>query len=334
MKPVAPPPLAHQPVYPVPPRSGNDINGLGAREKIRARHVFHTTPAYGMPDWFLLNRFFNAVVPFATLRQGLAVRWWMRRHAGPTAPTRVDLGGPDAAAAAVKAAAKRFGAAIVGITPLLDGDQYAHADLAGTYPFAIALGIPMDRARMADLPGPRSNTEVIRVYKELARTVALLSEWLRARGWKTKGYGDPGSTDLLQIPIAVRAGLGELGKHGSLICREHGSNIRLATVVTELPLAPDRPVDIGVEDLCAHCRRCTLDCPPAAIADAKQWVRGEFKWYVDFDKCAPYFSIAGGCAICIQVCPWAEDGRGPLLAEQLLKKRGARAAKSAPAAAE
>jgi epoxyqueuosine reductase QueG len=109
--------------------------------------------------------------------------------------------------------------------------------------------------------------------------------------------------------------------------------VRLATVITELPMALDAAVDIGVEDLCATCRRCTLDCPPTAITDKKQWVRGDHKWYVDFDKCVPYFSIAGGCAICIQVCPWAEDGRGPVLSGQLLKKRAAKAAKRAPAPA-
>ncbi len=28
------------------------------------------------------------------------------------------------------------------------------------------------------------------------------------------------------------------------------------------------------------------------------------KWYVDFDKCIPYFTKTHGCTICIEVCPW------------------------------
>jgi Pyruvate/2-oxoacid:ferredoxin oxidoreductase delta subunit len=334
VKPVNPPPLTHMPAYAVQPRSGNAINGLGIERPVRARHVFHTSPAYGHHEWLLLNRFFNAVVSFATFRQTLATRWWMRRLQGPTARIQRPISDPVAMAAEVKAKAVEFGAAIVGITRLTPGDQYEHADLQDLYPWAIAYGVPMDRAVMATVPSVASNTEVIRVYKELAKTGAKLSEWLRAQGWKTTGYADPGSTDLLQIPIAIRAGLGELGKHGSLICRDFGSNIRLGTVITEIPLAADVTVDIGVEDLCASCRRCTIDCPPAAISDAKQWVRGEKKWYVDFDKCAPYFSIAGGCAICFQVCPWAEDGRGPILSEQLLKKRAAKSRKALAPVAE
>jgi epoxyqueuosine reductase len=58
----------------------------------------------------------------------------------------------------------------------------------------------------------------------------------------------------MHIPLAIDAGLGELGKHGSMICREYGSNFRLSAVGTDLPLAADQATDIGVDDLCASCR--------------------------------------------------------------------------------
>lgn len=48
---------------------------------------------------------------------------------------------------------------------------------------------------------------------------------------------------------------------------------------------------------------------------------GEAAWYVDFDKCVPYFAENSGCAICIEVCPWSEPGRGFTLSERLLAKR-------------
>ncbi|MNC88202.1 3-chloro-4-hydroxyphenylacetate reductive dehalogenase precursor [compost metagenome] len=109
-----------------------------------------------------------------------------------------------------------------------------------------------------------------------------------------------------------------------MICREYGSNFRLAAVLTDLPLACDAPADIGVDDLCLHCQRCTLDCPPAAILPDKQWVRGVKKWYVNFDKCIWYFAKTQGCGICIEVCPWSEPGRGLQLSGTLLAKRTAR----------
>ncbi|GMR23694.1 MAG: hypothetical protein BMS9Abin37_2151 [Acidobacteriota bacterium] len=61
---------------------------------------------------------------------------------------------------------------------------------------------------------------------------------------------------------------------------------------------------------------------PDAIFDDRQLVRGVEKWYVDFDKCIPYFTMTEGCGICVEVCPWSEPGRGVVLSETLLAKRG------------
>jgi epoxyqueuosine reductase QueG len=149
---------------------------------------------------------------------------------------------------------------------------------------------------------------------------------IRAMGWRARAYGE--SADVLHIPLAVAAGLGELGKHGSLISKSFGPNVRLATVLTDIPLAYDSPVDIGVEDLCLGCRRCTIDCPADAIADQKRLVRGENKWYVDFDKCVPYFTKTLGCGICIEVCPWTRPDRGESLSQKLLAKRATRRARA------
>ena len=57
-----------------------------------------------------------------------------------------------------------------------------------------------------------------------------------------------------------------------------------------------------------------------AISEQKQLVRGEEKWYVDFDRCIPYFAETKGCAICIARCPWSRPG----VADNLLVKMAAR----------
>ena len=125
----------------------------------------------------------------------------------------------------------------------------------------------------------------------------------------------------MHVPVAIQAGLGELGKHNSMITKNYGANVRLATVLTDLPLETDEPVDIGVDDFCMNCQICTTNCPPQAIFEEKQMVRGEERWFVNFDRCGPYFADNQSCGICIEVCPWSEPGRGDILMNKMLARR-------------
>jgi epoxyqueuosine reductase QueG len=70
-----------------------------------------------------------------------------------------------------------------------------------------------------------------------------------------------------------------------------------------------------------NCKVCTAACPPDAISDDKQLVRGERKWFVDFDRCMPYFAATHGCGICIAVCPWSRPGTAPRLIEKMTRRR-------------
>lgn len=312
------PSAALVPAYRTPPQSGDDINGLNLREPVRPKRVFHTP---GRPNfaWAAMNNFFLMNSSLGVLLRQMRVRWLLRRSAGPVAKPRVEVADPAAMAAQIKAKAKAFGAGTVGIAEFSDADLYDDVDFP--YRYGICIAIPMQREDLVEVPHSRAGIGVQNGYYAVAKTAIRLAEYIRSLGWPALAYCDPRSTDILQIPLAVRAGLGQLGKHGSMICTEYGSNFRLSSVATNLPLALDAPVDIGVDDLCMNCRRCTTDCPPAAIFEDKQWVRGVERWYVSFDKCVPYFSITEGCAICIEVCPWSEPGRGPKLSRTLLAKR-------------
>lgn len=325
MKPLDPPPPVYAFGYRSPPVSGNTINGLDEKEKTRARQVFHSSSGEPLA-WKALDDFFSIINPWRVVRHVIVNTWQLRRSDGPVDPRRREVRDPAAMANEVKALARRLGASLVGVAEVAEDSLFEGRNPGLRY--AVVLGLPMDWEEMKRAPEPRAAAEVMRTYRLVAKTAVRLAEEIRAMGWPARAYGNPNSTDILMIPLAVRAGLGELGKHGSMIGTEHGSNFRLAAVLTDLPLALDRPVDIGVDDLCAVCRRCVDDCPPRAIFEDKQLVRGERKWYVDFDKCIPYFVKTHGCAICIEVCPWSEPGRGPALSARLLAKRRARAAAS------
>ena len=318
MKPKNPPPATYAFGYKQPPLSGNEINGLGVEEKRQARHVFHNATGEELP-WNALDEFFSQINIWGVVKHMLANVWQLRRQDGPVSQPRIQVDDQAAMATVIKSEAIRLGAGIVGITRVTDEALYE--GYKAPYKYAISIGYPMDRAEMVHVPHEEAAVEVMRAYKEVSRIAIELGEYIRTLGWPAKAYGNPNSTDILHIPLAISAGLGQLGKHGSLISKEFGSNFRLAAVLTDLPMKIDQPVDLAVDDLCLACRRCVVDCPPSALSNEKQLVRGEMKWYVDFDKCIPYFVKTYGCAICIEVCPWSEPGRGPGLLEKLMARR-------------
>ena len=306
------------------PLSGNIINGLGVTEQRQATQIFHGSGAREL-EWRQLEYFFALINPLKVYWLNLVNRWMLRKADGPIARRQQAVADRIAMATQIKEQAMRLGAGSVGITAMTEQALSRGGELK--YPTAIVVLMPMDAAEMAYVTTNRAGTETMRAYMEISRTVIALAQYIRAMGWRARAYCE--GADILHIPLAIEAGLGQLGKHGSLICREFGSSMRIATVLTDIPLALDQPMDIAVDDLCLGCRRCTIDCPVDAISDSKQMVRGEEKWYVDFDKCAPYFTATVGCGICIEVCPWTKPGRGYSLSEKLLSKRGKKQA-SAP----
>ena len=105
--------------------------------------------------------------------------------------------------------------------------------------------------------------------------------------------------------VAVLSGLGFVGKSGLFLSTEFGSKVRLATVLTSMPLKSELPV---IENGCGDCRICQNACPAGAIYGEKPTIDGERNF--DAEKCSKYMKehfqdIGRGsvCGICIKVCP-------------------------------
>jgi epoxyqueuosine reductase QueG len=98
--------------------------------------------------------------------------------------------------------------------------------------------------------------------------------------------------------IAVAAGLGWLGRNNLLVTPQHGAQVRLVTVLTDLDLAPDRPIENG----CAECRECVSACPAHAIGDSA----AEFKHLDCFATLKEFQSrrYVGQyiCGLCVRAC--------------------------------
>jgi epoxyqueuosine reductase QueG len=302
--------------YPV---SGNETNGLGETTFRRPKYVFHSTPKTGPLNWDRMQRHFRYSIPLDLLPTVLRQMWATFRPQGPIAAERIDASDTKKITQMVKEKALELGAGVVGISHLKE--EYMIEGATAKYKYAITFGLPMDRNIMLTAPSVKASKEVQRVYALCSRLTVNMSRYVRSLGWPALGLPVNSSSEIVHIPLAINAGIGQLGKHGSLICKEYGSNFRLTTMLTDIPLEVDEPEDIGVDDVCIKCRACSNVCPPQAISDKKQRVRGIEKWYVNFDRCAPYFADTYGCSICVEACPWSVPGRGPKLSERVLSRR-------------
>ena len=187
-------------------------------------------------------------------------------------------------------------------------------------PTIIMLGVQHNYEELRHVPDLRGGKDVTRQYGRAAAVSKKVAAWIREQGWRADAVTGPFTGKVLMIPPAIECGFGELGKHGSIINPEFGSAFRLGAVLTDAPFATTARREFGIDDFCSRCRVCENACPPFAIAPEKQTVRGDHKWYVDFDKCIPFFAESSGCGICIAVCPWSLPGVGPNLAEKLARR--------------
>ena len=295
-----------------PDASGNDINGAGEADFRKPDHVYWRDP--GEIAFGALQKWFYRKNDHPALQKGRRAR--MQEEKIPLAPLNETPAekSPRDWSDQIKAEAARLGANAVGITKMQADWCYAEHDLP--FRWIVVLGIEMNYEIMTTAPEMTAGAEVVHQYARGMTVSKRLAGWLRKQGHDASPEHGPFAGPLTLIPPALAAGIGELGKHGSIINRKLGSNFRLAAVLTNLELAPDQPDDFGADDFCLNCQICMNHCPPDAIFAQKQTVRGTKKWYVDFDKCLPYFNETAGCGICITVCPFSRPGvRDGLLAK-------------------
>ena len=184
----------------------------------------------------------------------------------------------------------------------------------------IVLGVQHDYEELRHVPELRGGKDVTRQYVRAAEASKKVTAWLRQEGFRAEAVTGPMTGTILLIPPALECGFGELGKHGSIINPEFGAAFRLGAVLTDAPFAPTPSREFGIDDFCTRCRVCEKACPPEAISPDKKLVRGTNKWYVDFDRCIPFFAESSGCAICIAVCPWSKPGVGLNIADKLARR--------------
>jgi epoxyqueuosine reductase len=304
-----------------PPVSGNAINGVGEEARRRPSPVYWHPPD-SIPHGKLQLWFYQRT---GTADETLAEARRDRQRAIDEPLAAIGEASKKRSAgewtAEVKRAALACGADDVGIAPMR-ADYVFQGHEVPKQRWMIVLAVAQSYEIMKAAPSTAALVEITRQYARGTRVAKGLANWLRQEGQDAFPYGGPMAGSFLLIPAAIEAGLGELGKHGSMIHRKFGANFRLACVLTDADLIPDGRDEFGVDDFCLNCQICADACPPDAIRREKTMVRGERRWYVDFDKCLPYFNEAMSCAICLAVCPFSRPVVGDNLVAKLARRRG------------
>lgn len=237
---------------------------------------------------------------------------------GPVADTKTDFGSPADVAKVLKEKALEFGADIVGICEIEPTDIYRGRSITEKY--AIAVGKRMLYRSFQKVPSAASAYECIRIYYSLGETVIKLAQYIRDNGYNAIVEHPVGDSNLLHIPIALKAGFGELGRHGSVIHPKLGPLFRMGSVAMSIPVKTDKPIDAGIAAFCDKCKACRIYCPANAIPDERDPKAGKDhlgndRYMVDTGKCFPYFAKHNYCSICLPVCvynhkEWARDFEG------------------------
>lgn len=238
-------------------------------------------------------------------------------------PKGEKLTGYDAAEMSrrVKKVAKLLGADLVGICELDSRWVYSRGynlhtreegplELPEECRYAIAIAVEMDYEMFRTSPKEVEGAATGLGYSKMAFVAGLLAHFIRDLGYTAVASGNDTG---LSIPIAIDAGLGELGRNGLLITQRFGPRVRIAKVITDLPLVPDEPIEFGVAEFCEICGSCAENCPGNSIQSGERTDKplnestspGVLKWPVDAEKCFKFWSKNHTCCgNCIRVCPF------------------------------
>jgi len=226
---------------------------------------------------------------------------------------------PEEATKKVKDFTSHLGADLVGITEINPLWIYSRRgeifhenwedwgkEIPADHRFAVVFATEMDFPLVGAAPHTPTVIESMRNYGKGAYISVQLASYIANLGYPATA-NHLRHYEAILVPLAVDAGLGELGRLGYLMTREFGPRIRLGAVTTNLPLIPDRPVDLGVADFCRICKKCAVCCPSQSIPMGEQTeVNGILRWKLNAETCFDYWGKIGtDCNVCMRVCPWS-----------------------------
>jgi epoxyqueuosine reductase QueG len=222
----------------------------------------------------------------------------------------------------LRAMAQEAGCDLVGIAdlqPFKSERAAVPSDMLDRFATAVSIAVHLDDAIIDGIEGsptPAYAEHYRRINATLDTVTGRLEGWIKSQGYAANAIPaskvvDP--TNLLGAvshkAVARLAGIGWQGKSLLIISPQYGPRLRLATVLTDMPLTPDKPL----MNRCGSCARCVQACPAAAIKNVGAKDRyGSREEALFLDRCvsqtlrfkAKPEIAAQICGVCVRVCPF------------------------------
>jgi reductive dehalogenase len=233
---------------------------------------------------------------------------------GPVAETPSDsCADAEENTRALKSLSYLLGAELTGVCEIPDYAWYSHVDKGKAvephHKYAVVMLIDQEYDTMEGASGDDfiSGAQSMRAYMRGAVVAGIMSELLRSLGFSSRSQTNADS-EVLQLPLILLAGLGELSRIGELVLNPFvGPRFKSVVLTTDIPLVPDKPIDFGLQDFCSNCWKCARECPCDAITwGDKVMFNGYEMWKLDAERCARYrLTNQRGlaCGRCMKTCP-------------------------------
>lgn len=213
---------------------------------------------------------------------------------------------------------KNLGASLVGFADLSNVDTSAFNNMN----YGIVFGIKIEsRIIEAINEGPTKEyyEEYSKINKDLDNIVISCVQYIERQGYnaigQTSTYVTSDNNLTTPMPhktVATQAGLGWIGKNALLITPEYGSAIRISSVISDMPLIADIPIN---KSKCGECSNCAANCPASAINGIVWDINSTRDELLDPFKCRKKARELSKerigieislCGKCIEVCPFTK----------------------------
>jgi len=220
---------------------------------------------------------------------------------------------PDEMAKHIKALSYFMNVDIVGICEIPDYAWYSHdgegKEIVPDHKYAIVMVFDQGFETMEGASGDDwiSGTQSYRAYLRGAEIGSVVANYIRRLGYGARCHSAR-KGQVLQIPLMLLAGLGEMSRIGELVLNPFiGPRSKTAVVTTNLPMTCDKPIDFGLQEFCSKCYKCARECPCGAIPFGdKIMFNGYEIWKPDVENCAKYRLTnqkGSSCGRCMKTCP-------------------------------